>query len=67
MKIYFNRGYVFLRNGDIYDFASYEDFAKNKGQNLTRYTRQQLHFIDDKCFKFIRDDGTDDVYCGKRK
>lgn len=66
-KIYFNRGYVFLRNGDIYDFASYEDFAKNKGQNLTRYTRQQLHFIDDKCFKFIRDDGTDDVYCDKRK
>lgn len=66
-NIYFNRGYVFLRNGDIYDFASYEDFAKNKGQNLTRYTRQQLHFIDDKCFKFIKDDGTDDVYCDKRK
>lgn len=66
-KIYFNRGYVFLRNGDIYDIASYEDFAKSKGKNLTRYTRQQLHFIDDKCFKFIRDDGTDDVYCDKRK
>ena len=66
-KIYFNRGHVFLRNGDIYDVASYKEFAKTKGKNLKRYTKQQLHFIDDKCFKFTKEDGTEDVYCDESK
>ncbi len=66
-KIYFNRGYVFLSNGDIYDIASFQDFAKYEGKKLKRYKRQQLHFIDESCFKFTNDDGTDTVYCNESK
>lgn len=66
-KIYFNRGHVFLRNGDVYDIASFDDFAKYEGKKLQRCTKQQLHMIDEKCFKLTNEDGSETVYCEGQK
>lgn len=67
-KVYFYRGYVLLLTEDnFYYVSSYSDFAKNKG-NLSKckkYPRHQYKKVDDDCFKFVKDDGKEDLYCKK--
>lgn len=71
-KIYFFRGHVMILNHEqdekYYYISSYEDFAKNNGDisKCKKYKHSQFKKLpDDKCFKFINDNGEEDLYCDK--
>lgn len=70
-RIYFTRGHVLIRfykdDKKYYYIASYEDFAKNKGDlsKCAQYRTNTYKKLDDNCFKVTDEDGNEKVYCGK--
>ncbi len=69
-KIFFYRGYVLLlfeeNNEKYYYVASIDDFAKNNGEFLKKYSFKQFTKMEDKnCFKFIKNDRTEDIFCSQ--
>lgn len=67
-KVYFYRGHVMLlfeENGKkYYNVASFEDFANSEGKTVKKYLANRLKKTENKkCFKFVNDNGNDDVFC----
>ncbi len=71
-KVYLKKGHVMvlnIENGEKYYYiSSFEDFAKNEG-NLEKCKKYHIFQYkktnDDKCFKFIKDDKTEDIFCSQ--
>lgn len=70
-KIYFTKGHVLIRfyKGEerYYYIASFEDFAKNKGDlsKCAQYKTNTYKTLNKNCFKVNTETGEEKVYCAK--
>lgn len=71
-KIFFFRGHVLVLSEEdgvkYYYVASYEDFAKHNGNlnKFKKYFTSQYKKLDNGCFRFLNNDGTEDMYCDSK-
>ncbi len=67
-QIYLFKGHVLLLTDEnLYYVSSFDDFVKNNGnlEKCHKYLKKQYKKVDDNCFKFIKEDGTEDIYCSQ--
>ncbi len=73
-RVFFFRGHILILSNEenikYYYVSTLKDFAKNKGNlKLCKkyFLEQYMGKVNDKCFRFLNNDSSEDLYCSKSK